>query len=63
MQYDIKFQRRHLEWIAMILRYSMAPEGVVEYFANHLYQTNPNFNKKRFLDAVKGEAQDVPQRL
>lgn len=46
-------QHRHFATIATILRNIDAPADIVEAFADQLRGTNPKFDRKRFLAAVR----------
>ena len=52
-------QQRHFEFIAGVLRESRTPIfikwGLILDFANALEETNPNFDRERFLAACRGE--------
>lgn len=55
----VDMQQRHFEFIAGVLRESRTPIfikwGLILDFANALEETNPNFDRERFLAACRGE--------
>lgn len=63
---EVKFQRRHYEFLAKVLGQALSSElqpltaaqavSVSRRFARALESTNPNFDFERFLDAIEFES-------
>lgn len=56
MARELKFQRRHFQFIADVVRgldflTPLDRHGVAEAFASELRRTNPQFDRERFLAA------------